>query len=218
MKVSTDACIQGAWAPIGIPVGRVLDVGCGTGLLSLMLSQRNSKLVIDALEVDKDAALQARENVEASPWSAQIRVFETDARGYLSDEKYDMVICNPPFFSGDLQAPDERRNRARHDISLSQTDLFEVLVRNLKTDGTACVLLPATEHAEWESLVVRHGWHVQRTLAIQPNSKKVVNRMVSVISENAAAPRIDEHLIIYQEGGGYTSSFVDLLRPFYLYL
>eukprot|EP01136_Pigoraptor_vietnamica_P012822 Opistho-1_new@53158 len=98
MKVSTDACIQGAWTPIANDVVHVLDIGTGTGLLSLMLAQRNSNIHIDAIELDADAARQAQENISASPWADRVDVMQGDVTAYQFAKQYDMVICNPPFF------------------------------------------------------------------------------------------------------------------------
>ena len=102
MKVSTDACIQGAWTPVTDNVKHVLDIGTGTGLLSLMLAQRYSNITIDAIEIDADACGQAKENIAASPWADRIKLTEIDINDYAPAQRYDMIICNPPFFLNTL--------------------------------------------------------------------------------------------------------------------
>src|SRR4051812_8170670 len=98
MKVTTDACIQGAWCPISPDVKAVLDIGAGTGLLSLMLAQRNDDICIDAIEYDKDAAIQAAGNVLASGWRDRISILYADVRDHRFARRYDLIISNPPFF------------------------------------------------------------------------------------------------------------------------
>lgn len=114
MKVTTDACIQGAWTPVLPSVKNVLDVGTGTGILALMLAQKNSEITVDAIEVDKDAAGQARANVAGSPWRERINILEGDVRNYPFDKRYDLIITNPPFFSNSLLGDDVNKNLARH--------------------------------------------------------------------------------------------------------
>ncbi len=218
MKVSTDACIQGAWAPVAPSVKKALDIGCGTGLLSLMIAQRNPDMMIDALEADASAAHQAMENVAASLWNDRIRVLHKDARDHTAPEKYDMIICNPPFFSNDLQAQDDSRNRARHDVSLSQAELFTILSRHLGEKGMACIMLPVTEHALWETLLAREGWHIHQALSVCPSERKCINRIISVAAAFPCTVRKDETLTIYDTTGGYTEHFRRLMEPYYLYL
>lgn len=218
MKVSTDACVQGAWAPVASSAKRILDIGCGTGLLSLMIAQKRPDLVIDALEVEASAAQQARENIAESPWGGSIHVQHTDVRDYTATVKYDMIICNPPFFSDDLRGPDEGRNLARHDTSLSQSDLFFVLSHNLSAQGVACVMLPAAEHALWETLLTRQSWHIHRALSVRPLASKRINRVISVAAAFPCGGRKDEVLTIYNSVGVYTEPFRELLMPYYLYL
>ena len=218
MKVSTDACIQGAWTPLAPAAKKVLDIGCGTGLLSLMIAQRQPDLMIDALEIDTSAVQQAAENVAASPWNNRIQVLHKDARTHFDPEPYDMIICNPPFFSGDLQAMNESRNRARHDVSLSQADLFNIISANLTAQGTACMMLPVAAHALWEALLTRQGWYIHQALAVRPSERKSVNRIISVAASFPCPVRHDEELMIYDSAGVYTEPFRELLKPYYLYL
>src|SRR5688500_11779251 len=111
MKVSTDACIQGAWTPIADNVKDVLDIGAGTGLLSLMLAQRNYDIRIDAVELDVEAAQQAKENVASSPWKDRVEVIQADVTQHSFTKLYDMVICNPPFFNNSLLGDTDTRNQ-----------------------------------------------------------------------------------------------------------
>lgn len=218
MKVSTDACIQGAWTPIASHVKDVLDIGTGTGLLSLMTAQRKHDVQIDAIELDTEAAAQARENVAASPWPDSIKVINADVCDHKFSKQYDLIVCNPPFFQNNLLGDTEARNYARHAITLTCETLLAVLQRTLRQDGYASVLLPYQEHKLWEKLVFETGLHVFHRLLISPSGKGF-NRVVSLCgSKNLFPLQPDEVLRIYAEPQKYTQQFAELLASFYLYL
>lgn len=218
MKVSTDACIQGAWTPIAPQVGDMLDIGTGTGLLSLMIAQRKPDVRIDAIELDTEATAQAKQNVENSLWAGHIKIVNADVCEYNFDKRYDLIICNPPFFQNSLLGDKAARNQARHTITLTYEALLSVLQRTLKPDGYASVLLPYQEHKLWEKLVLETGLHVFHRLLISPSGKGF-NRVVSLCGlKNFFPLQPDEVLQIYAEPQKYTQQFAELLSPFYLYL
>ena len=218
MKVSTDACVQGAWTPVDESVKHVLDIGTGTGLLSLMLAQRNLQIHIDAVELDEDAAQQALQNAALSPWSKRINIIQADARAYVTTQQYDMVICNPPFFNNSLLGDTRSRNTARHTLSLSYTDLLGILSRALTDNGYASILLPVTEHEEWTAILEKNNWYVHRRLLIQPKADSKPNRVVSICSRKECEGVVEEKLIIYSRQSEYTQEATELLKPFYLKL
>ncbi|RYD55448.1 MAG: methyltransferase domain-containing protein [Sphingobacteriales bacterium] len=217
MKVSTDACIQGAWTPMADTVKHVLDIGTGTGLLSLMLAQRAAGINIDAIELDADAASQARENVSASTWANRIDVMQGDILNMSIDKQYDLIICNPPFFNNSLLGDDINRNNVRHTLSLTHDQLFEVIKKCLAPDGYASILLPTTEHEGWERLVNEAGWVIHHRLHIIPKEGSSPNRVVSLCSRVANDLPVEEKLVI-RDKEGYTEDFKRLNRPFYLML
>lgn len=216
MKVSTDACIQGAWTPVSSSTKTALDIGTGTGLLSLMVAQRNSVIKIDALEIDSSAAQQARDNITASPWADRITVVEADVRQYSFAKKYDLIICNPPFFINSLLSDKHERNQARHNLSLSFKELLSVIKLNLHKGGYASVLLPVAEHKIWKSLVEANGWKVNHELHIIPRIGQTANRIISLCNANAAKESMEEELIIRSHDDQYSAEFREMLSPFYL--
>lgn len=217
MKVSTDACIQGAWVPVADNVKTVLDIGTGTGLLSLMLAQRYSHIQIDAIEIDANAAAQAQENIAASPWADRITVIQADATNHTFGKQYDMVICNPPFFNNSLLGDNVQRNQVRHTLILTYNALFNIIQKVLKPHGYAAILLPAAEHEEWRALLENKRWGITKELQVFPKQDVNYNRVVSICTANAQTTHT-EHLQIYATGGGYTDAFTALLQPFYLKL
>ncbi len=217
MKVSTDACILGAWTPIEAHVNRVLDAGAGTGLLSLMLAQRSEGIMIDGIELDENAAMQAKGNVAASAWAERINIVQADIRNYVFHEKYDLIICNPPFFINSLLGDREERNNARHTLTLSYEDILALFEKALSEDGYASVLLPSPEYEVWKTLLSRNGWFINRVLLIKPRENMKANRVVSLCSRKASNV-LEEELIIYKETNRYTKAATQLLSPFYLNL
>ncbi|MEZ5015619.1 MAG: methyltransferase [Flavipsychrobacter sp.] len=215
MKVSTDACMQGAWTPIEPSVKRVLDIGTGTGLLSLMLAQRNEYIYIDAVELDRNAALQATDNIANAPWNSRVHVHHTDVKTFMPEELYDMVICNPPFFQNSLQGVHANRNMARHNDSLSYEDLFAAIDKVLTKDGYASIMLPATEFDIWEQLLNNKGWSVPAKLLVKPRVTQAHNRIIGLCRRNPVSAIAAEELCIYADQG-YTNEFTKLMQPYYL--
>lgn len=218
MKVTTDACIQGAWTPVQKNSGRILDIGAGTGLLSLMLAQKAPNAIIDAVELDEQAAMQARQNFAHSPWADRLNVICTDIQGYTAAQKYDLIISNPPFFNHSLKGPEEARNNARHTTTLTYEDLFKSIDDNLNTGGLASVLLPRPESDLWEKLVEKNGWHIHSSLHVKDNDNAIIKRIVFLFGRHSPARRQTQLLVIKQSDGSYTEPFKQLLGPYYLKL
>lgn len=226
MKVSTDACIQGAWSAAqlqGLQPATILDIGAGTGLLTLMLAQRLTASRFLAIEPEPGACAQAAENFRSSPWPERIRCEGTDLQGLIGQHRngknFEAIICNPPFFEGQLGAGSAPRNLARHD-ALSMAELAGSAWRLLRPGGILSVLYPEREWARWERTAAQAGWELRRELKIVPAPGKAANRRIGLFSE-AAGTRcvtVREELIIYEAPGRYSPAFVQLLQPYYLYL
>lgn len=216
MKVTTDACIQGAWTPLPTQTKRILDIGTGTGLLALMLAQRSEAALIDAVEYDETAAEQAKENVSHSPWSKRISVRCNDIRNHESREKYDLIICNPPFFDNALLGPQDEKNRARHTIALSKDELAAAIVKHLTPEGHFSILLPVPEYRYWLSVAEAHGLFPEEQLLIRHRPGAEPKRIVAIMGRGSKGTIREHQLAIVQEDSTYTDLFNDLLRPFYL--
>ncbi len=218
MKITTDACIQGAWTPVSSPAKRLLDIGTGTGLLSLMLAQRNPGILIDAVELDPEAASQAAENVALSPWHERIKVMRQDIRDHISPVKYDLIICNPPFFANSLLGDGLEKNQARHDVSLKKEELLHAANSNLSENGHLSLLLPHTEYQQWKEPAARVGLYEKSCLHIRHRPDASVKRVVSIMSRIDEISPAQYTLTIQDEDGRYSAEFIALLSPFYLNL
>lgn len=218
MKITTDACIQGAWTPLAPASGSVLDIGTGTGLLALMLAQRFNDVRIDAVEYDHSAAEQAMENANASPFAERINVINADIRSFGIVAQYDNIICNPPFFTGDLLGTQENYNVARHSIALSRQELASAIHINLKQDGFASVLLPYSEYEQWKDIALKCGLFETQRLLIAHRPGAPVKRIISVMAKTPSLSVTDQHLVIQNDSGLYSEDFRQLLKDFYLNL
>lgn len=216
MKVTTDACIQGAWTPVLPGVKRVLDIGSGTGLLSLMLAQRSNDVAVDAIELDADAAGQGSENIAASAWKERISIMEGDVRTHAFSHKYDLIISNPPFFSNSLLSNREKKDMARHTLSLTYSDLLLVISENLNEGGYLSILLPAAEYGIWKLLAEENGWLEWSKLYVRHSEQGPVKRVVSLFGRKEGSEVSESTLVIKDHDGRYTKPFTALLSPFYL--
>lgn len=218
MKVTTDACIQGAWTPVDKEVKRVLDIGAGTGLLSLMLAQKAPNIIVDAVELDEQAATQAGQNFAGSPWPDRLNVICGDIQAYMVTHNYDLIISNPPFFNNSLKGPEASRNKARHTTTLSYDGLLNAIDKNLNPGGLASVLLPRPESDLWEQLLEKDGWHIHSSLQVKDNDNATIKRIVFLFGRHSPDRRSTQLLVIKQSDGSYTDAFKQLLSPYYLKL
>jgi len=221
MKVGTDALLLGAWAQLPTS-GAVLDIGAGSGILSLMLAQRSQgTLAISAVELDDAAATQATDNVRHSPWPTAITVIKGDILTYQRAQRYALIVSNPPFFQDALPSADPQRHQARHTSSLPFSALLNKAAELLAPDGEFCLVLPAASQAIFDQAATAAGWHCTRLCAIQSKAEKPVSRYLqSWIPAMKPVARCEqtEHssLVIHDVGGAYSATYRHLLRDFYL--
>ncbi|MEO6440592.1 MAG: methyltransferase [Chitinophagales bacterium] len=216
MKVSTDACILGACTPVP-KEGFVLDIGTGTGLLSLMIAQRCS-CFIDAVELDGQSFKQALNNVAESTWSLRIKVHHEDIRSFHPSQKYDLIISNPPFFEKHLKSPSFKINKAKHADHLSLKELTTQVAKFLKPGGVLAVLLPEQASNNLVILAAEHNLFLQQQLVIRHNAASVIISVVNLFSGMANEHTKKKELICKDGAENYTPEFIELLKPFYLKL
>lgn len=217
MKVGTDGVLVGAWCDTG-GARRVLDVGCGTGLIALMLAQRcEAEAEITGIEIDGDAAEQARENVANSPWPDRIAIAHTKMQDYHPTAPLDLIVSNPPYFTNALKAPDAKRTAARHNDTLSVEDLAHFAKEHLSATGRLAVVLPCEEAKRLIGEAIACGLHEHRTTLVKTKANKQAKRMlVEVGKEKAPLPTTD--VLVLGEGANneLTEQFKALVRDFYL--
>lgn len=218
MKVGTDGVLLGAWATVPVPGSRVLDVGSGTGLIALMLAQRTPDVHVDALEIDPSSAEQALENFQASPWADRIACFQTSLQDYtpVSKFKYELIICNPPFFTSSFKTTSREKNLARHDDSLSLEDLLRCSTSLLTPTGTLSLVLPIEREAHFFDLVRKSGMFCRRLTRVIPTPGKAVKRLLLECTFQPGD--CSEAELCIEEGGRhvYSEEYKRLTEQFYL--
>ncbi len=219
MKVCTDACLFGAYIANEIqqlPVKNILDIGTGTGLLTLMLAQKTSA-TIDAVEIDAAAFTQGKQNIEQSPWIEKIAIYNSDILQFQTNKKYDCIISNPPFFEADLKSGDEKKNFAKHDTSLTFTALLNVVTENLSPAGFFSVLLPFRRSNYFEAEAAKINFNLIKKILIKQTPRHNHFRSILIFSTKKLET-IQEEIIIKNEEGNYSTKFIELLKDYYLHL
>jgi tRNA1Val (adenine37-N6)-methyltransferase len=221
MKVCTDACLFGAFAANCLPLTahRLLDIGTGTGLLALMLAQKNENVKIDAVEIDEAAAQQAKDNFNNSLWKERLKVYHTPIQQFANStqKKFDVIICNPPFFKNDLKSENKQRNLALHSDALSLEELIFAVDVLLKEDGNFFCLLPYHRTKYFEELLLKYKLCVKEKVFIKQTPKHNYFRTIFWIYRFATA-LTESEIIIMNERNEYTKGFREKLCNYYLRL
>ena len=219
MKVCTDACLFGAYIANELqnsPVKNILDIGTGTGLLSLQLAQKTT-VEIDAIEIDTAAFEQAQENVIQSPWKEKITAHNIDIANFDSAKKYGYIISNPPFFENDLVSDDTKKNAAKHDSTLTLQELLNNIERLLAAEGFFAVLLPYHRTVYFEEQAGKLHFFLTKKILVKQTPKHNYFRSILIFTREKINAQTEE-IIIKNETGNYSERFTELLKEYYLYL
>lgn len=215
MKVGTDGVLIGAWGAVG--EGRLLDIGCGSGLLSIMAAQRAASLVIDAIDSEESAIKQAEINITNCPWYGRINLFHTRLQDfYPSDGKYDFIVSNPPYFINSLKEVKGARAIARHSDTLPYSELAMGAERLLSDEGIFSVIFPYVEANIFIAEVAKYALYCISRVDIKGTPTGAVKRVMLQFSRVKRDVKNEE--LIIEEGGRhvYTQKYQDLTKDFYL--
>lgn len=191
MKVGTDGTLLGAWAADGHDYARILDVGCGSGLISLIMAQRCPNGHITAIDMDKGAVRQTRINADNSPWGTRITTQNERMQDHIPAEPYDHIVCNPPFFAQSLKCPDEKRTAARHADSLSLHELMSHAKRLLTHQGIISIIIPANLKGEADTASALTGMYCVRQTWIKTTPSKQPKRVMMGYSPSYSTCNLD---------------------------
>ena len=217
MKVGMDGVLVGAWADPST-AERILDIGTGTGLIALMMAQKSNLAQIDAIEVDPEAFNEAVLNCQQSSWNNRIKLELCSFQEFLerTNQEYDLIVSNPPFFSNGLKAPLENRAQARHSDSLPLDVLISGATGILNENGRISVVLPIESLQEIENLVQLNGLFISRLCRIKPNPIKPAFRILIELTNSECAIQESELMIEFEKHHDYTPEYKELTKDFYL--
>ena len=217
MKVGTDGTLLGAWATLPPHAKKILDIGTGSGLIAIMAAQRHPIAKITAIDIDKDCVMQATENAVASPWAERIEVIETPLQEYSPEEKFDVIISNPPYFADSMHSPDKQRTTARHTASLSFKELTDGVLRLLADDGLFAVILPTAE-SELLLSASRGRLFTWRRCEVWSTPESGARRIMLELKREPPKDLAQKEKIIIEQGGRhvYSEEYKALTADFYL--
>lgn len=219
MKVGTDGVLLGAWADVS-NAQRILDIGTGNGLIAIMLGQRNAEAQIDAVEIEAEACTEARENMQNAPWAERLRVLHVSVQDYVGQapEPYDLIVSNPPFFSGGTFSDQQDRASVRHTVKLPHGDLLAAVRALLQEQGRFCVILPVIEGLRFQEMATRYNLYCNKIMEVRPKDDKPAERLLMQF-EKTQKPLVEEMLILQKEGkNNWTEDYIALTGDFYLYM
>lgn len=216
MKVGTDGVLLGSWANCE-NTKAILDIGTGTGLIALMLAQR-SKAKIDAVEIDEQASLQAKENVARSDWKDSILILNTSFQEFCTstNKKYDLIVSNPPYFQNSLFAPDKKRTDARHNSNLELEELLEGAIKLLSENGVFSLILPYVEGTMFILKASEKGMYCTRQTNVLPRPGREPKRLLLEFIK-IKKPLVEQEIIIeLNKRHEYSDAYKNLTKDFYL--
>jgi len=219
MKIGTDGVLLGAWADVD-GANKILDIGTGTGVIAIMAAQRTTDAQVHAVEIDKEAFAQAQSNMQNSPWNDRLKTIHTSIQDFaqLSRDTYDLIISNPPFFSGGTFSQSHSRNEVRHTIKLPTGELLSSARRLLSDNGRFCVILPFIEGLRFQEQAQVYGFHCTKITEVKPKADKPVERLLLQLERShTPLPIVKNQLVIqFEARNDYTEEYIALTKDFYL--
>ncbi len=217
MKVGTDGVLLGAWAHCK-GANQILDIGCGTGLIAIMMAQRNAIAKIDAVEIDEASFQETLANMSQSPWQDRLSAYHTSIQDYgmESDQSYDLIVSNPPFFSGGTFSDQSDRNLIRHTIKMPHGDLLIAVRRLLSKEGKFCVVLPLIEGLRFREIAESYNLFCTRMTEVQAKKDKDIERLLLQFEHEKQKEQVDQLVIQHEGRNNYTDDYISLTGDFYL--
>ncbi|WP_396210771.1 tRNA1(Val) (adenine(37)-N6)-methyltransferase [Flavobacterium sp.] len=218
MKIGTDSVLLGAWCPIDNNPFSVLDIGAGTGILSLMLAQRSNAEQIDSLEIDEEAFEQCVENFESSPWSDRLFCFHAGLDEFVDEpeDEYDLIISNPPFYSENYKTDDYQRDLARFQDALPFEELVEAADLLLSENGIFAVIIPFKEEEKFIGLCSQLELFPVKVTRVKGSHTTPIVRSLLAFKRYELSVLTADELVIETSRHQYTDEYIELTKEFYL--
>lgn len=218
MKIGTDGVLLGAWCPVDNNPFSVLDIGAGTGILSLMIAQRSNAEQIDALEIDEDAYEQCVENFENSPWSDRLFCFHAGLDEFVDEpeDEYDLIISNPPFYFENYKTDDSQRDLARFQDALPFEELVEAADLLLSENGIFAVIIPYKEEERFIDLCAQAELFPVKVTRVKGTHTKPIVRSLLAFKRYELSVLTADELVVEISRHEYTDEYIELTKDFYL--
>ena len=216
MKVGTDGVLLGAWAEGG---QRILDIGTGTGLIAIMMAQRYGEASVTGVDIDHDAAIQARDNASRTPFASRISIVESPVQNLSADTHglFDAIVCNPPFFTDSLKNPDQQRAVARHADTLPYRQLFETVARLLAANGEFSAVIPADCLSQFCTEAYMANLTPSRRCAIRTTQRKQPKRyLIAFRHASCTHEFMSEEQCLQDAFGNLSGWYEQLIFDFYI--
>lgn len=221
MKVGTDGVLLGAWSDVSHVPESILDIGAGSGLVSLMLAQRSGAELIDGVEIDTGAYEQCVDNFENSPWGDRLFCYHASFQEFVDemiDESYDLIVSNPPFFEGTQQNMDVSRELARFDLELSFESLLNGVSLLLSEQGRFCVVIPFDREDELLTEAQKQKLYPTKITRVKGTLDSPIKRSLIQFVKNGVQEIIEEVLVLEKQRHVFTPEYYELVKDFYLKL
>lgn len=218
MKVGTDGVLLGAWTPIDHQPFSILDIGAGTGIIALMLAQRSFAEQIDALEIDEEAYEQATDNFENSPWSDRLFCFHAGLNEFVEEpeDEYDLIVCNPPFYTEDYKSDNKQRDLARFEDAMPFDELVAAAALLLSENGIFSVIIPFKEEEKLITLATEVDLFPIKITRVKGTPTSEIKRSLLAFSRNKVENYPVDALVIETDRHVYTQEYISLTQDFYL--
>lgn len=214
MKVGTDGVMIAAWAG-GENHKKILDIGSGTGVTTLIMAQRFGEAEIVGVEANELAVRESRENVSRSPFAERVEIRHCGFQEF-QETGFDLAICNPPFFSASLKCPDKGRSDARHDDNLPLEELMSGVVKVLSDNGLFAMVYPAEREKEVIEQACRNGLWLKRLVRVRGTEEGALRRILAEFTKESESQPVIEEKFIEKERQVYSEWFADLTKELYL--
>jgi len=217
MKIGTDGVLLGAWADV-TDANRILDIGTGTGVIAIMMTQRHPNAIVTGVEVDEDSGLQAFQNMKASPWKDRLKLELVPIQDFArnSSDTFNLIVCNPPFFSGGTLSYNQDRNSVRHTVKLPNGDLLSATKKLLAPNGKFCVILPFIEGLRFIEVAETYKLYCTKMVEVKPKINKPIERLLLQFELIPAEVEKLELIIQHEVRNDYTQDYKKLTKDFYL--
>lgn len=223
MRVGTDAVLLGAWADASVcdakSYPQVLDIGCGCGLIGLMLAQRCPSCRVLGIDIDLPSVEEATENARRSPFADRVEYRCADVRDFVADDekgRYDLILCNPPYFTEDTLPPEQRRSMARNAVHLSFAELVQSACSLMSAGGAFAVVLPMQERSRFVGEALKSGLHIRRECQVQTTLTKTPKRVLLEFGFQLCSDVCKSTIVLQDVNGKRSEGYCALCRDFYL--